>query len=328
MTKKDVLKVLKENDGYVSGQVLCEKLGVSRTAVWKVINQLKDEDYNIESVSNKGYNILSRPDILNDYEIESEIGFEEGFISKIKYFDEIDSTNNEAKRNGELASQSGILYITESQTGGRGRRGKAWVSPKGSGIWMSLLFKPNVTPNKASMLTIVSAMAIKAAINKVCPDAKCMIKWPNDIVLNGKKVCGILTEMSAELEYIHYVVIGIGINVNTLDFPDEIKDIASSLYKETGSKIKRSDIILEFSREFKRLYDIFLKEKDLRDLVNEYDGMLINKGREVVTTGDVEISGIAVGINSLGELIIKLKDGTLREVRAGEVSVRGLYGYV
>jgi len=328
MTKKDVLTILKKENTYISGQALCEKLGVSRTAVWKVINQLKTEGYLIESVSNKGYYITVAPDILNDYEIESEPDFSEGFVDELVYFDEIDSTNNEAKRNGDNIGDKKRLYICERQTAGRGRRGREWVSPKGSGIWMSLLFKPDITPTKASMLTIVTAMAMTAAINDLLPDMDCKIKWPNDIVLNGKKICGILTEMSAELEYIHYVVIGIGLNVNTLDFPEKIKEIASSLKKESNKDIKRSDLVIAFSKEFKRLYEKFIEEKDLSKLIAEYDNMLINKGREVVTSGETAISGVAIGINSLGELIIKLKDGDLVAVRAGEVSVRGLYGYV
>jgi BirA family biotin operon repressor/biotin-[acetyl-CoA-carboxylase] ligase len=178
------------------------------------------------------------------------------------------------------------------------------------------------------MLTIVAAMAVAAAIKDLLPEADCKIKWPNDIVINERKVCGILTEMSAELEYIHYVVIGIGINVNTTEFPDEIKDIAASIYSLTGVKVNRSQLVVAFSKEFKKFYNIFMVKKDLGDLVNDYDKMLINKGREVSTTGAVAIEGKAVGINSLGELIIKTKDGALESVRAGEVSVRGLYSYV
>lgn len=328
MTKKDVLKVLKAKDYYVSGQALCESLGVSRTAVWKLINQLKTEGYDIESVSNKGYHINSAPDILTDYEIETEPEFSEGFVDEVQFFEEIDSTNNEAKRQGDTVEDKAKLFICECQTGGRGRRGRTWVSPSGSGVWMSLLFKPDITPASASMLTIVTAMAVKAAISDILPEVDCKIKWPNDIVLNGKKICGILTEMSAELEYIHYVVIGIGLNVNTLDFPEELRDMASSILKETGIKVKRSDLVVAFSKEFSYFYEKFIKEKNLSSLVAEYDAMLINKGREVVTSGELAVSGIAVGINSMGELIIKLKDGDLKVVRAGEVSVRGLYGYV
>ena len=205
--KTKILNVLRKSDGYVSGQALCNMLGVSRTAVWKVINQLKEEGYVIEAVQNKGYHITQYPDILTSSEIMSQLtcvdtGSTTGIIREVVYYDETDSTNNEAKRAAERDNAAdGTLYITESQTGGRGRRGRNWVSPAGSGIWMSLLLRPDISPVNASMLTIVAAMAVQEAIHKVLTedghDAECRIKWPNDIVLNKKKVCGILTEMSA-----------------------------------------------------------------------------------------------------------------------------------
>ena len=255
--KTKILNVLRKSDGYVSGQALCNMLGVSRTAVWKVINQLKEEGYVIEAVQNKGYHITQYPDILTSSEIMSQLtcvdtGNTTGIIREVVYYDETDSTNNEAKRAAERDNAAdGTLYITESQTGGRGRRGRNWVSPAGSGIWMSLLLRPDIAPVNASMLTIVAAMAVQEAIHKVLTEdghvAECRIKWPNDIVLNKKKVCGILTEMSAEMDYIHYVVIGMGINVNTTEFDDSIKATASSLYLETGDHLKRSRIVAAFS---------------------------------------------------------------------------------
>ena len=258
--KTKILNALRKSDGYVSGQALCNMLGVSRTAVWKVINQLKEEGYVIEAVQNKGYHITQYPDILTSSEIMSQLtcvdtGSTTGIIREVVYYDETDSTNNEAKRAAERDNAAdGTLYITESQTGGRGRRGRNWVSPAGSGIWMSLLLRPDIAPVNASMLTIVAAMAVQEAIHKVLTedghDAECRIKWPNDIVLNKKKVCGILTEMSAEMDYIHYVVIGMGINVNTTEFDDSIKATASSLYLETGDHLKRSRIVAAFSESF------------------------------------------------------------------------------
>ena len=196
--KTKILNVLRKSDGYVSGQALCNMLGVSRTAVWKVINQLKEEGYVIEAVQNKGYHITQYPDILTSSEIMSQLkcvdtGSTTGIIREVVYYDETDSTNNEAKRAAERDNAAdGTLYITESQTGGRGRRGRNWVSPAGSGIWMSLLLRPDISPVNASMLTIVAAMAVQEAIHKVLTEdghvAECRIKWPNDIVLNKKKV--------------------------------------------------------------------------------------------------------------------------------------------
>ena len=216
--KNEILKCLKQTDGYVSGQELCERLGVSRTAVWKVIRQLEAEGYEIEAVRNRGYRLHDSADILNEAEIRAVLT-SQWLGQNVKFLEEIDSTNNEAKRNAENGAKDGTLYITESQTGGRGRRGRQWVSPSGSGIWMTLLLRPQINPANASMLTIVAAMAVTMAIRRAVAetgaDVECHIKWPNDVVINKKKVCGILTEMSAELDCIHYVVIGIGINVNT-----------------------------------------------------------------------------------------------------------------
>ena len=320
--KTKILNVLRKSDGYVSGQALCNMLGVSRTAVWKVINQLKEEGYVIEAVQNKGYHITQYPDILTSSEIMSQLtcvdtGSTTGIIREVVYYDETDSTNNEAKRAAERDNAAdGTLYITESQTGGRGRRGRNWVSPAGSGIWMSLLLRPDIAPVNASMLTIVAAMAVQEAIHKVLTedghDAECRIKWPNDIVLNKKKVCGILTEMSAEMDYIHYVVIGMGINVNTTEFDDSIKATASSLYLETGDHLKRSRIVAAFSESFAKYYDTFVKTQNLAGLKEDYNSMLVNKGGDVKAIyADKEIVGKALGINDEGELIIKTDEGDM-----------------
>ena len=277
--KTKILRQLRTTNEYVSGQMLCDELGVSRTAVWKAINQLKEEGYTIEAVQNKGYKITGYPDILTAEEIETQLNPGDT-VKKVVYAPEIDSTNNEAKRNAENGAKDGTLYITESQTGGRGRRGRQWVSPSGSGIWMTLLLRPQINPANASMLTIVAAMAVTMAIRRAVAetgaDVECHIKWPNDVVINKKKVCGILTEMSAELDCIHYVVIGIGINVNTTEFADEIKETASSLFVETGKNIKRSRIVALFAEEFTKYYQKFLNTGDLSGLVQDYNEMLIN----------------------------------------------------
>ena len=330
--KSEILHLLRHADGYVSGQQLCETFGVSRTAVWKVINQLKEEGYVIDSVQNKGYRITEYPDIITASEIESllldDSGNMQGICRHIQYFDKTDSTNNQAKLAAEKNAPEGTLFVAECQTGGRGRRGKTWESPAGSGIWMSLLLRPDISPESASMLTLVLAVAMVDAINEEVQDAKCYVKWPNDIVLNKKKVCGILTEMSAEMDYIHYVVIGMGINVNTTEFDDSIKATASSLYLETGDHLKRSRIVAAFSESFAKYYDTFVKTQNLAGLKEDYNSMLVNKGGDVKAIyADREIVGKALGINDEGELIIKTDEGE-KIIRTGEVSVRGLYGYV
>lgn len=332
MLKTKVLHALRNATDYVSGQMLCDQFSVSRTAVWKCINQLKEEGYVIEAVQNRGYCITSYPDLITDSEIESLLIDQPGIIQKLVYFKEIDSTNNEAKRQGAERGEEipdGTLFIAECQNGGRGRRGKGWISPEGSGIWMSLLLRPQLNPNHASMLTLVAAMAVTKAITEVTSTTGCRIKWPNDIVFNKRKICGILTEMSAEMDFIHYVVIGIGINVNTEGMDSAIENIATSLYAETGQHIKRSSIVAAFSKAFEQYYRRFLADGNLSGFLGEYNSILINVNKEVKILGaDKEFTGIALGINETGELLVKRTDGTTATVCAGEVSVRGLYGYV
>lgn len=326
--KEKILRMLKEAEGYVSGQDICELLGVSRTAVWKNINQLKEEGYEIEAVQNRGYILKQTADSLSEFEIKSEINECEWFAEKIYFYDEIGSTNDECKKLAEEGAKHGTLVIAEKQTKGKGRRGRNWESPKGTGIWMTLLLRPDIEPYNSSGLTLVAAMAIDKAITEVTGlDAK--IKWPNDIVVNGKKVTGILTEMSAQPEMINYIVIGIGINVNTEEFPEDIAKTASSLKIESGKTIKRSSIIALFGKYFEQYYARYIKTQDMSLLIDEYNKELINVDRQIkVLAKENSYTGIAKGINRHGELIVETENKELRNVVAGEVSVRGLYGYV
>ena len=324
--KAEILKMLRETDGYVSGQELCNKFGVSRTAVWKAINQLKENGYEIEAVQNKGYHLLSAPDIMDKTELES-IHATEWAGCEIYYFDSIDSTNTKAKELAEEGHPSGTLVVADRQTAGKGRRGRSWESPTGIGIFMTLMLKPEINPNNASMLTLVAAMATTRAIRRVT-GVPAMIKWPNDIVMNGKKVCGILTEMSAQFDYINHIVIGIGINVHNEDFPEEIAKTASSLYLESGQHIHRASLIETFLEEFEDVYAEYLKTEDMEGLQKEYDAMLVNRGRQVRVLDPKEpFEGKAMGITKKGELIVDTWESR-KLVSSGEVSVRGIYGYV
>lgn len=324
--KAEILKMLRETDSYVSGQELCNKFGVSRTAVWKAINQLKENGYEIEAVQNKGYHLLSAPDVMDQTELES-IHATEWAGCEIYYFDSIDSTNTKAKELAEEGHPSGTLVVADRQTAGKGRRGRSWESPTGIGIFMTLMLKPEINPNHASMLTLVAAMATTRAIRRVT-GVPAMIKWPNDIVMNGKKVCGILTEMSAQFDYINHIVIGIGINVHNEDFPEEIAQTASSIYLESGQHIHRASLIEAFLEEFEDVYAEYLKTEDMEGLQKEYDAMLVNRGRQVRVLDPKEpFEGKAMGITKKGELIVDTWESR-KLVSSGEVSVRGIYGYV
>ncbi len=323
--KSEILKMLLEKGTYVSGQKMCEELHVSRTAVWKAMNQLKEEGYEIESVTNKGYRIISCPDLVTQESIEGKIKTK--VIGKhVHYQMEVGSTNTLAKQFAEEKNSHGLLVTADIQNSGKGRRGRSWVSPKGCGIWMTLVLKPELDPRNASMLTLVAALAVAKGICEVTKlDAK--IKWPNDIVVNKKKVCGILTEMNAELDFINYVVVGIGINANITEFPDEIKGVASSLYLESGNRINRSDLICKSLEYFEKYYETFLNAGNLSIIMEEYNTFLINKGKMVKILGDTQLVGTAKGINEKGELIVTVGEEDIT-VMSGEVSVRGLYEYV
>ena len=313
----------------MSGQQLCEEFQVSRTAVWKVIEQLKAEGYQIEAVRNKGYRLTCSPDVMSKAEIESLMKTKWAGHPVI-YHDQVDSTNTQAKRLGEELARDGhgTLVVADLQTAGKGRRGRSWESPSGASIYMSILLRPDILPDQAPMLTLVMAQSVAEAVQELT-GAEVGIKWPNDIVLNGKKICGILTEMSAEIDYINYVVIGVGVNVNTPDFPEALVETATSLKIELGQSVKRSALIAAVMKRFEENYETFIRTGDLSGIQDQYNSLLVNRDRDVrVLEPGHEYNGHALGINSTGELLVEKEDGTTAEIFAGEVSVRGIYGYV
>ena len=271
---------------------------------------------------------------------------------KIIRYDETDSTNLRAKEAGEYRNETdiaqGMLFIADKQTAGVGRRGRSWESPQGENIYMSLLLKPNIEPSKAPMLTLVMAAAVAEGIHKVwrrgfasvdnfanefADDLAVQIKWPNDIIVNKKKVCGILTEMALDGTAIKYVVIGVGINVNQKEFIPNLKDKATSLLLETSvaqdKEFDREVIISAVLEEFYQYYDGFLRAGDLSYLQETYNQMLVNRDTEVmIHEPGNEYIAHAIGINEQGELVVELADGSRESIYAGEVSVRGVYGYV
>lgn len=325
--KAEILKMLREGESYVSGQQICDILGVSRTAVWKAVNQLKDEGYQVEAVRNRGYHILESPDVVTKEELVSMMDTKWAG-QNVCYFDKIDSTNIRAKQMGEEGAPHGTLIAADYQGAGRGRRGRMWESPSGSSIYMSLLIRPDIPPLNAPMLTLVMALSAADGL-KECTGLDVQIKWPNDIVANGKKLAGILTEMSTEIDYINYVVIGIGINVNMREMQKDIEETATSVRIETGQVTRRSEVIASIMKKFEENYEKFLETQDLQALQEQYNHLLINKNKEVRILGaNKEFTGYALGINEKGELQVKKEDGTIKSIFSGEVSVRGMYGYV
>jgi len=326
--KSRIIEALKENTHtFLSGEELSQKLGVSRTAVWKVIKQLKEEGYEIESVSRKGYRLIQEGDSLNAVALKLELK-ESKLIQHIEHFESVDSTNTYAKNIAAEGAVEGTLIIADEQVKGRGRLGRMWTSPKGTGIWMSLILRPDIEPIHAAKMTQIAAAAMNEAIVRVTGlDAG--IKWPNDIIVSRKKVCGILTEMSAELNTVNYVVVGIGVNVNVEEFPEEIRETATSLKIESGKSLKRKDIVVEFVKQFETLYNAYIKEESLQSTLNYCRTHSVTIGQKVrIIHKNETLFGEAMDLNQDGELLVKFENGEVKPVFYGEVSVRGLTDYI
>lgn len=327
-----ILALLREEKNYVSGQRLCEQFGVSRTAVWKAIEQLRREGHQIEAVPKKGYLLVETSagesaEIYTQNELTSRIQTDWAG-RKVCFYDCIGSSNIEAKRLADEGAPHGTLVVADMQTAGRGRRGRSWTSPAGINIYYTLLLKPDFAPDKAPMLTLVMAHSVARAIQEET-GLEAGIKWPNDIVVEGKKVCGILTEMSVEEDYIRNVVIGVGINVHEQTFAPELADKATCLDAVYGGRINRSRLLAAVMKAFEEDYGNFAAQGSLAALRDSYNALLVNMDREVCVLDPAgEYRGTAHGITDTGELIVELPDGGMREVFAGEVSVRGIYGYV
>ena len=320
--KTEVLRMLKETDDYLSGQEICERLNVSRTAVWKVIKQLETEGYEIEAVRNRGYRLRFLGDVLSQAELESSID-SEWAGKNILYFDETDSTNTEIKKAAEKDAPHGTLAVADYQSMGKGRRGRSWAAPHGVGIWMSLLLRPELPPTCASMLTLVAALAVADGIREVC-DLEAKIKWPNDIVVNGKKVCGILTEGALDLENggLRYAVLGIGINIcpPAGGFPPELASIAGAL-TETGGEALRAPLTAAVLDEFFALYPHLTEKPFFEDYVSRS----LLTGRQIeVLRGGTRIPAAVRGIDGDFHLHVIYADGREEHLAAGEVSTRPL----
>jgi len=326
--KSRIIEALKaHSDTFLSGEELSQKLGVSRTAVWKVIKQLKEEGYQIESVSRKGYRLIQEGDSLNAEALSVELKTSK-LVSKIEHFDSIDSTNTLAKLKASEGAPEGTLIVADEQVKGRGRLGRTWTSPKGTGIWMSLVLRPDIEPMHAAKMTQIAAAAMSESIIRVTGlDAG--IKWPNDIIVNKRKICGILTEMSSELNTVNYIVVGLGVNVNMETFPEDLKEKASSLKLELGTSVRRQDIVVEFLKQFEIFYDAYIKNDDLQTTLEYCRTHSVTIGKKVrIIHKNETLYGEAMDINKDGELLVKFEDGEIKPIFYGEVSVRGLTDYI
>lgn len=327
MTKEDVLSLLREG-GFVSGEQISGRFGVSRAAVWKLIAALRQEGYQIDSVTNRGYCLRQEPDRLTRERICALLGAHP-WSGLVRVYGEVDSTNTVAKQLAAEGAPEGTVVIADSQTAGRGRMGRSFFSPPGQSVFISVVLRPALAPTELTHLTAVSALAVCDTIEASC-GLQAGIKWTNDVVYEGHKLCGILTELSIEAEtgVVQYAVVGIGFNCNqrTEDFPPELRQMAASISGCTGQLVDRCALAAQAVVELEHMSSA-LGQK--HETLARYAARCVTLGKDVrIVRGDEVRLAHAVGIDENAALQVVYPDGSRGVVNTGEVSVRGMYGYV
>jgi BirA family biotin operon repressor/biotin-[acetyl-CoA-carboxylase] ligase len=316
--KRKILKTLRDDGDWVSGAKLGKDIGISRAAIWKHIIKLRSEGYKINSSPRQGYLLISAPDRLFPEEIEEKLKTHT-LGSNIVYYEKINSTQQVAGELATAGADEGTIVIAESQTCGHGRIGRSWWSPPG-GVYFSVVLRPDLKPAEAVKFTLVAGVSVARAIAKLT-NLEPKLKWPNDIIINGKKAGGILTEMNAEMDRINYIVIGIGINVNTrrARFPKEIAGIATSLREECGKKVSRVRLLQEILAQLESFYEDF-KLLGFGPIRERWKALSNTIGARVSTSsGGKQTEGEAIDIDGDGALILRKANGALERVIAGDV---------
>jgi len=320
-TKEKLLAYLKENRGeWVSGEFFSKKMLISRSAIWKHIRNLREEGYGIVSSPKKGYFLQHISQMVLPNEIREGLDTTVFGQRDIIYLTEIDSTNRKAKELANRGTPEGTLVISEKQTKGRGRKGRSWFSPSHDGIYISLILRPDIPPDEAPKISLLTAVTVAETLLSLTPlDVK--IKWPNDILINEKKVAGILTEISTELDVINHVVVGLGLNVNTQNFPEDIFKRATSVYMETGERFSRVKIIREYLKQIEKYYDLFTK-RGIAPVIKRWNELTHMIGRRVMVevVGNKHV-GKAQGLDADGFLILKDDRGRTHRIISGDVTL-------
>ena len=317
-----ILRLFRTEKGYVSGEHLSRELGVSRTAIWKQISSLRNAGYCIEAVPSRGYRLVSSPDVIDPHEVGAQL--ESSRVGRrLEFLKTTTSTNHDAFQLAEGGAIEGTVVLADSQTGGKGRRGRVWASPSGVNLYCSVVLRPAIMPYEAPQLTFLSAVATARAIEQTTK-LKPEIKWPNDLLLSGKKVAGLLNEMSAETDGINFVILGIGVNVNmTLDqFPGYLRYPATSLFLESGILVDRSRFTGIMLNELDRLYNDFLTD-GFAPVREEWQRRCNANGRQVLVTdsGTECTRGSFIGIDSDGALLLRSEDEKVHRITCGDVRV-------
>lgn len=332
MGKETVLALLLCKKGtFVSGEAISGELGITRAAIWKSVSQLRAQGYEIEAVTGRGYCLHALPDVLEEQAVRGYLGETKTVGKRIDCMESVDSTNAYLKRVALEGACDGTVAIADTQTLGRGRRGRSFQCAAGKGLYLSVLLRPSFGPEQLLPLTGLIAVAACRAIARVS-GAQAQIKWTNDLVLGGRKLCGILTELSVEGETgaLQYVVAGIGINVSQQreDFDGEVADIATSLLRETGRSISRAELAAALLEELDALYLALAKGKT-GDYLADYRRRCVTIGHEVqLLWQDTKERVTALDVDEQFGLVVRRENGSVETLRTGEVSVRGLYGYI
>lgn len=316
-----VLTMLQEQDGYMSGEAISRKLDLSRTAVWKHIKELKQAGYEIESVKKSGYRLVQKPNAISATEILSGLNTS-SFGKNVVYEETVSSTQQIAHKLAHEGAETGTVVTANEQVDGRGRMGRPWYSQKGKGIWTSLIVRPEIPPQQTPQLTLLAAVAVVKGVKKAT-GIDCEIKWPNDVLINGKKVVGILTELQAEADQVNCVIIGMGINVNTAaqQFPKELHEKATSLFIEKGEETDRAYVLQCILEQMEMLYDKYLQDGfEIIKLMWESYAVSIGK-RVVAKTLKGKIEGLATGITEDGFLILQDKDQTIHYISSADIQL-------
>ncbi len=319
--RNQLLALLEENEAYVSGEAASKLLGVSRTAIWKQIRKLEEEGYTIEASRKLGYRLAGRPDRLTASGLLSKLRTDT-LGRSLHLHDAVESTQNIAMRLAEEGAPEGALVIAEQQLNGRGRMGRSWISPRGKGIWMSLVLRPNIPMPYAPQLTLLTAVALCRALRRLTM-LEIGIKWPNDLMVNGRKISGILLESSAEEDRLKHVIAGVGISVNLeeTDYDPEVLSKAISLKLAAGRAFDRSEIIAEFLLELEQLYALYRSEgfAPIRSL---WEALSISLGtRMVLTTPQAVIEGVPIGLSDSGAIVVRMDDGSEIPVFSAEMGL-------
>ncbi len=318
-----ILKILRAaDDGSVSGTELSQELGVSRAAVWARIQELRSLGYDVEASPHLGYRLLSCPDVLHTDDLRSRLGQIRVIGRDIQVFAETTSTNDVIERLARDGVKEGVVVFAESQTKGRGRLGRKWVSPPRKGLWFSVLLRPDRRPQEITQLTVASATALRRAIQSHT-GLKPEIKWPNDVLVRGKKVAGILTELSGELDHVRYVILGIGVDVNLTpgEFPPDLRKLATSLKVELGKSVSRAELAVAVLRELDQDY-ARIASGQFAAVADEWEEHCTTIGHEVVIrTGERQIRGRAESLGEDGALLLRTDHGHLERIVGGDLTL-------